>query len=290
MPTNQLTTITVPSSITAIKDDAFAFNRLTAVTLPASVTTLSPTAFYGQNPAGGNAYAWYSNPSVVQAVYDSMWYTNVHTEDPANPHGFTDSAVSEDYSNGGYDKNNNGTTRDSLGGSIINPAKVTIRYIDSNNRQLQAEEQLTSAEIGNIAALSDYSVKASALLAPLDSNNPKPTEVTNMQAGIAQYYHLDQVVTITPPAIAGYITPAPQTVHLTSANMIVSMVYAADRGTHIDKNTNDNTGSINQPSNNHAETNDEKLANTGNSATLWAAGSIALIATGSAIAFMRRRP
>lgn len=108
-----------------------------------------------------------------------------------------------------------------------------------------------------------------------------------MQAGFSQYYRLGQTVTITPPTIAGYITPAPQTVRLTSTETTVPMVYAADPNANNSSNGN-GSGSANQASNS-TKTNGDKLANTGSSLMAWIAGSLTLIATGGAVVVVRRR-
>lgn len=110
-----------------------------------------------------------------------------------------------------------------------------------------------------------------------------------MQADFSQYYRLGQTVTITPPTIAGYITPAPQTVHLTSIETTVPMVYAADPNANNSSNGNGSgSGNANQAGNS-TKTDGDKLANTGSSLMAWIAGSLTLIATGGAVVVVRRR-
>ena len=43
---NQLTSVTIPDSVTVIEEHAFAFNKLRTVTIPDSVTTIGSGAFY----------------------------------------------------------------------------------------------------------------------------------------------------------------------------------------------------------------------------------------------------
>ncbi len=128
---DKLASVTVPNSVTSIGDEAFSLNSLTDVTIPTSVQTLSPMAFSGQNPVGGDFSA---------ATYDSIWYTRLHIAGSVNPYGLSDGAYSENAYYGGNDNNNNGTLRDSLGGAIINPATVTVRYVDTNGNELKAPE------------------------------------------------------------------------------------------------------------------------------------------------------
>lgn len=204
---NQLATISLPGGLQSIDMMAFAENKLTDVTLPASVQTLGQWVFFGQNPWGGGIendgdpthYLFSSDPAVVQHVYDSVWYVKVYTADPSNPHGFTSDAMSEnDYGMG--DGNNNGTGRDSLGGMVINPITVTFRYSDENGNTVRPDDVAVGKRTSDGAFLTDYSVKASGILAPVGGN---PQQVAEMQAGFAQYYRYGQNAFVA-PTLAGY--------------------------------------------------------------------------------------
>ena len=56
------------------------------------------------------------DPVAAQLAYHSIWYTNVYTANPINPHGFTDSVVSEQYDRGS-DHDGNGSTTNQAGNS-----------------------------------------------------------------------------------------------------------------------------------------------------------------------------
>lgn len=230
---NQLTSVDLASGLTAIRAGTFAFNRLTDVVIPDSLTSLHPTAFAAQNPRGGSVFKsppdpqydfWSADPTIVQNIYSAIWYVTLHTADPSNPHNLADTAMSED-SYRGDDANANGTTRDSLGGAIINPVAVTVKYVDSHGNQLRTPAQQTGVRSLNGSLLTDYSVESSAILAPLDPEAPTTQEEVDMQAGFAQYFHIGQNRTFTAPTIAGYTTPSAQTVTLTAEQNVVTFVY-----------------------------------------------------------------
>lgn len=169
----------------------------------------------------------------------------------------------------GNDNNNNGTTRDSLGGAIINPASVTLRYVDAHGSQLQAPEQQAGVRNSDSSVLTDYSVKASSVLAPLDPENPTPSETADLPAGFAQYYRAGQTKTFDAPAIVGYATPAAQTVTLASGENVVTFTYVADAVA---------TGAAGA-----------RLADTGTDVVPWIVASAAAIAAGTGALFALRR-
>jgi hypothetical protein len=53
---NQLTSVTIPNSVTTIGSNAFGGNQLTSVTIPNSVTTIGENAFYNSNGQGFTIY------------------------------------------------------------------------------------------------------------------------------------------------------------------------------------------------------------------------------------------
>lgn len=213
--------LTLPEGLETIGAGAFCSNLLTSVLLPSTLQVLDKTAFVAQSPRGGSS--WGDVPADVQAVYDSLWYTRLYTADPLNPQGFNDGIMSESWWLGN-DANANGTQRDSLGGQIINPALVTVRYLDDHGNQLQPQE--TRAGIRNDGSVfGDYFTKSSAILAPIDPDNPTPEETADLAAGFAQYFRIGQTHSFTAPVIAGYDTPTPQTITLASGQTVVTFVY-----------------------------------------------------------------
>ena len=70
---NLLTTVTIPNSVTSIGDDAFAGNLLTTVTIPNSVTSIGAGAF------STNALTTVTIPNSVTTIGASAFYSNALT-------------------------------------------------------------------------------------------------------------------------------------------------------------------------------------------------------------------
>ena len=60
---------------------------------------------------------------------------------------------------------------------------------------------------------------------PANPGSPTPAEQAAIDEALAAYYRIGQTVTITPPAIAGYVTPPTQTHVLGAATTEVDIVY-----------------------------------------------------------------
>lgn len=95
-------------------------------------------------------------------------------------------------------------TDDHLGGTIINPAQTTTRYVD---------------ETGNELRISDLSVSP-RFASYLVSDNP------TSDVGPDSYYLAGQSYTATAPYIDGYITPSSQVLTLDRGNNTVTFVYS----------------------------------------------------------------
>ena len=235
---NQITDVSLPDSLKTIGSGAFSFNRISSLTVPNSLDLIEVDAFAGQNPWGSKIqnsddpeipYIWSDDPSIVQQVYDSIWYVRLYTKDPSNPSNLQHGIVSEDYWMGGSDANNNGTTRDSLGGHIVNPSQVEIRALDKSGGNLFSPSVVTGVKPDG-TPLTDYLVSKSGHFAPLDPWDIRtPEEQAAVDAGFGQYYRLGQTLSVTAPDVAGYpnVSPSsPLNLELTLPTTIASFTYS----------------------------------------------------------------
>ena len=83
---NQLTSVTIPSSVTSIGNGALSNNRLTSVTILSSVTTIEDYAF-GRN----NNLTEVILPEVLYNKRDKAFYTQYVT--PFNTHEIPDTGI-----------------------------------------------------------------------------------------------------------------------------------------------------------------------------------------------------
>ncbi len=227
---NQLTTVTIPSGVTSIGADAFSYNQLTSVTIPSSVTSIDPMAFAIQNPWGrdldwcdnGAPCIWSDDPAEVQRAYDSIWYVKLYTADPSNPHNIQDGVMSEEW--WGKDANANGTTRDSLGGHLVNPSSTDLRSLDRSGSAISTSQTITGMLNGS--PLNNYLASQGPVLPEIaDLSNPTPSEQAALDQAFSAYHRAGSTQTFTPQAISGYITPAPQAKTLVAGDNTLEFIY-----------------------------------------------------------------
>lgn len=195
---SNLKSIVLPSSLTDIQSDAFYGNQLTSVTLPSSVGSIDPSAFSMQSPFGPAAEAelYSGDPARVKAVLDSVYYTRLTTDNPANPNNLQSVAyIQQDWSD--FDNDGNTDEYVNFGGHLVNPASVTLNYTNANNTELQQSVTYVGQLLGSSTMLTNYVV----------SQGPDITQ----QQDLTAYYRVGQTVTFTAPAIDGYFTPEPAT-------------------------------------------------------------------------------
>jgi hypothetical protein len=233
---NQLTSLTLGCGVASLTSELFAINKLKDVSIPDCVTSIDPATFFGQNPWGGiidteddPAHDWWStDPSVLQTIYNNIWYTALHTSNPTNPNLLHDGAVDETWYGLG-DINNNGNETDSIGGHIVNPAVVSVKYVDATNKTISADSTYTG-QFGDGTLLTNYLVKNIPMPAFADASTPTPEEQAAFEASLAPYYQIGESALIEAPVISGYTLESPsspRTVSLTGANTIANFVYAA---------------------------------------------------------------
>lgn len=93
------------------------------------------------------------------------------------------------------------------GGYVINPSQVHIRYVDNKGRVVHPDR----LEVGK--GLTDYRL------------------ASNPQHDTSLYYLQGQNITLQPPVVAGYSTPAAQEVALSKFEQTVTFVYQSQDGT-----------------------------------------------------------
>jgi hypothetical protein len=217
--TNQLTSLSLGCGSSSLPDQVFSVNKLTAVTIPDCINAIDPTAFFGQNPWGGlidsetdAAYDWYSkDPDILQRIYDNLWYVQLRTETPSNPNHLSDGIVTEAWYTG--DLNGDGDENDSLGGHLVNPAALSVGYVDESNQSLAPAYQSTG-QLTDGTNLTDYLVKHVATPAIEDSFEPTAEEQTALEVSLSQFHRLGQTISLSAPIISGYALLHPSSPHM----------------------------------------------------------------------------
>lgn len=187
----QLTSLTLPSSLVSIGTSAFRGNPLAAVYLNSSPTIgLSAFSYAGVNydPIGTT----YSN--LDQVMYVPLYVSVAHSYTNTN-HADTD--LDSD------------SIDDIAGGYLINPAQISLSYQDADGNSVSTG----SFALGELT-------DGTPLLTYLVSDNP--TE------DLSFYYFVGDEFTFSAPVIAGFPTPADQTVTLGAGLNTVSFVYALE--------------------------------------------------------------
>lgn len=190
--TPKIATITLPN-VTSIGAAAFSEGNFEAVYI-GGTPTIDPTAFSSNGVT-----------SIVDldtgTTYDTtnLSYVPIYTLNPSNPGNFTSRVTTP------YDYDNDGTDEPS-GGIIINPASFQQQYRDSQGNALQSSfTSVGETSPGNY--LTSYLVSAN------------PTQ------NFGLYYQVGDSFTVIAPAIAGYITPAPQTGTYSAGLNQINFVY-----------------------------------------------------------------
>ena len=275
---NQLTSVTIPSSVTSIGSSAFEANAIREVTIPNSVTSIGEWAFGLQTPQG-RAYDRFdlgSDPASValsNQTVSEFFYTRLYTEDPSNPNNLQSEIVFYETELDGLDEDWDEPTI--VGGHIVNPASAELRYVNQTNTSLQASQTFTG-QLPSDTYLTNYNVSQGPTIPlPVDGWSPTTEEVQAALDALSAYYRIGDTVTIDPPAIDGYITPEPQTFVLGAADNTFSYVYSQ----HASATPGTGTG---------AGDSDAELANTGAPMALYVAGALGMSMTG-AYALLRKR-
>lgn len=150
--------------------------------------------------------------AIVDAANDESWLMAVYTKDAMNPKDY------KDYLDIGtiIDGNNLVVSGHiTVGGYLINPASVTLNYLNDSTALKQAVTYVGERTDGTL--LSDYYLSSSGIAIPyppLSSTSlwgPTPTEQEAIEDALKVYWRIGQTVTFTAPDISGYQTPDPAT-------------------------------------------------------------------------------
>lgn len=148
--------VDIPSTIggvavTTIGDHAFYFNQLTTVTIPSSVTSLGAMAFYLQTKPGGTSYVdFLMNFGNPQAFIDSVIVTQIYADDP-NALGLYDLMLTE-ADMGAGDINANGNLDDVVSAQLINPGFLKATFKDASGTELISPQLYTGTGLTSYLA------------------------------------------------------------------------------------------------------------------------------------------
>lgn len=197
---NYISSLTLDNALTTISGGAFGLNKITQVTIPNGVMTVNSSVFYLQSDLGRDL-AITAPPSAIQATYDKIWFVKLFTADPLNPHHLVDKLISEQqYFGSDYD--GDGSTLDSMGGYIVNPASLTINYHDAQGATLAQSTTNIGQGVASYMGIANPTLDASL------------------------YFHMGSAYTISPQTIAGYVTPASVQMTLAAASNQQTFVYS----------------------------------------------------------------
>lgn len=210
---NKLTDVALSNALTYISDSAFAGNLLTVVSVPASVVAIEPDAFAFQgSPEASKIWSYTllgatadpADNTTFLAEVQKIWYVQLMTQNHTNPGGLVDesNAITRlDFDGDGANDNV------SIGGHIIDPAPLSVKYVDHTGKQIAPSAYLVGAR-----STGDYMNRFMVMDNKADVFNP------------ANYYRYGQEVTLAPLTINGYTIPAQQVTAL-GDNTVVTFVY-----------------------------------------------------------------
>lgn len=238
---NKISSVDIPSSVQTIENDAFGRNMLTTLTIPSSVDNIGVAAFTYNNLVTvfieGNPVVGvdvFRNNGVIvpeglsyddELLYrqENAEFVRIYASDPA----FAAANQNQLYAAWSPEYNDDwdivGGTSYVTGGFVINPASITINYVNSANSNLQTSLTLIATEAG----VTDYKIASSLgnITLAETPNEWGGLDVTpSFNAGFS-FYRTGQTITPTLPTIDGYITPEARTVTLASAANQANFVY-----------------------------------------------------------------
>ena len=223
---NEVVSLRLGASLTTIGYQSFSNNRIESVVVHNNLTYLAPDAFARQHPkltrAEFEPLANFTDEIGKKAFKDSMAYVQVY--DSRTPSVLEDSAVvlpciAEGIPVGGRGIATGSTVTAELcifGGHIINPASVTLNYLDAQSTTLRHSINFVGKVVGTTdETITNYYATQGPDMPQLewlpDYSDYTPESIQAQKAALASYWRIGQTVILTAPSIAGYATPSPAT-------------------------------------------------------------------------------
>lgn len=216
---NQLTSVNFGNAVHSIGQSAFEFNQLESVVIPTTVTSINKNAFAHQTPGMNSDTALLLAGSVDPAdwaqVRERITYTRVYIASLTNPNGLSN-GVAVDLSTAHYPGSG---TQFVTGGHLINPADLTVNYVDEDGLPLVGSHTLTG-RLGSGDYLVDYNMMNGPIFI---STGNEATDALTLDV----YYRVGGVAFIDPESIDGYEDMDGISIVLSEANNSRDVVYLA---------------------------------------------------------------
>lgn len=231
---NNITSLSIKGNIESIGLNAFSYNRLTQVNIPTSLNFIGPEAFSNQTirplalPVDFSEFVNSESIESIEEYLDSLTYVRLNTSNNTNPedlkHDTSFYCAEEDMDTWECLNYYN------IGGYLINPAQLTLNYLDQDNQALLGSRIYTGAS--NEGPLFDYKV-SSVTVPEAQSFWHSPEESVAIDAALNDAYFTVGETTnvITPPAIPGFVTPEAKTFTLSDPETVGSFTYQPVVGT-----------------------------------------------------------
>ncbi len=214
----ELGEIHIPSNVKEIKKDAFSNSGLTKVTFEDGLEKL------GVNSFSSNSISEVTIPNTV-TVWPADGKEAVFSSNKKDIKNWIDLKFVKIYNNSGA------TPKNTFG--IVNPASVTIKYKDSNGKDIISSKTVVGKELKsakNIGTNWEPNLVIEEGSKEYLTNYDEPYDIgyhiVSILDEISQnYYQMNKEYIFEPEEIEGYTTPEPQTITLNKKENTISFIY-----------------------------------------------------------------